>query len=416
MSLRSHRVLRKRDSYLQPSGSVVESEPTPTGSLLVQNTMSVTGIPLPSSGIPLTSSSVFETLSTPAVQSPTPTSAASSSNTSGDQISLGTVIGACVAALIALLLSVLLAFYCSKRHKKSTAYARSRNAVNNISRRRSRLEPWKRIDDGGDHGEGQAHSMKQRPLSGPLGAMFHRTISNTSGEKSSEAGNRESVGTMQHFAKYHPGLAAEMASQGAGTGVDEEVAKPAPVLRLKGRASEMVPPVSWDGETVGGDSFFSLHSTSVSPNMMATERSTPPATTTVLHRWESAEVVHVSQVGSEVSDTGELQNPFSDKASSVKSRNSMRVQNPFFSGRDHLVRRTLLPDTHENPFADTNVPQDSSDAIRSLIAALEVPKEQDNNRVISVQSSVYSRATGDDGDSAISVAAFPYPPTQINLR
>lgn len=418
MSVHKHRLLRKRDAYLPLSGSVVESDPTPTASVLAQNTATPTILP-PPSGVPLVGTSVFENISTAEASTPTPTASASSSASSANQISLGTVIGACVAALIALLLAMLLAFYCSKRHKKSTAHAKSRNAVNNVSRRRSHLEPWKRIDDGGQRREGQGRSMKQRPLSGPLGAMFHRTISNASGEKSSEGHNRESVGTMQHFAKYHPGLAAEMASQGANKSVDAEVAKPPPALRLVGRGTDMAPPISLDGETVGGESFFSLHSSlssSMSPVMMATERSTPPAITSSLHRWESAEVVHISQTDPDFSDLGELQNPFSDKASSVKSSLTMKAQNPFFSAREHPVRRTLLPDTHENPFADTNTPRDSSDPIRSLIAALEVPKGQDKDRIVSVQSSIYSRGTGDDGDSAISVTAFPYPPTQINLR
>ena len=258
--------------------------------------------------------------------------------------------------------------------------------------------------------------MRQRPPSASFGAMFQRTISTASGEKSSESHNRESVGTMQHFVKYHPDLAAEMASQGTVTGVDGSVPKPPPALQLMGRGLDMAPPISWDGETIGGESFISLHSglaNPTSPVMMATAKSTPLATTSSLHRWESAEVVHVSQIGSDFSDYGELQNPFADSASSVKS--SLKVQNPFFGARDQPVRRTIVPDTHKNPFADANAPRESSDAaIQSLIAALQNPTS--NDRIVSLQSSVYSRMTGDDADSAISVTAFPYPPAKINVR
>lgn len=414
MSLHHHRLLRQRDGFL--SGSVVESVPTPTASFLAQNTLSAPNLSSPPTGIPLVPSSASSSSTAPTESS---TSAATNSSaSSGNQISLGTVIGACVAALIALVLAVLLAFYCSRRQKKIAAYSKSRNVANNMSRRRSHLEPWKRMSDGADRPEGQAPSMKQRPPSGTLGAMFQRTISNTSGEKSSETYNRESIGTMQHFAKYHPGLAAEMASQGTIKGVDGKVAKPPPVLHLVGRSSDMRPPVSWDGETVGGESFMSLHSSlsNTSPFMMATAKSTPPATTSSLHRWESAEVVHVSQVGSELSEDGELPNPFADRASSIKS--SSRGQNPFFSGRDHTIRRTLLAETHKNPFADPDAPRDSSSAaIESLIAALQEPMGQSvNDRIFSVQSSLYSGVTADDGESAISVTAFPYPPTQINTR
>lgn len=272
------------------------------------------------------------------------------------------------------------------------------------------------MDDGGDRWEGQEQSMRQRPPSTSLGAMFQRANSTISGEKSSDGHNRESVGTMQHFVQYHPGLAAEMASQGTIKTVDGKVAKPPPAL-LTGRGLDMAPPISWDGETVGGESFMSLPSglsNPTSPVMMATAKSTPLATTSSLHRWESAEVVHASQIGSDFSEYGELQNPFADSASSIKS--SLKVQNPFFSAQNHPVRRTPRPDTHKNPFADADVPRDSSsDAIQSLIAALQGPTGH-NDRIVSVQSSVYSRMTGDDGDSAISVTAFPYPPTQINVR
>ncbi|KAF8557410.1 hypothetical protein OG21DRAFT_311563 [Imleria badia] len=418
MSLHHHKLLRQRDGFLPLSGSLVESDPTPTASVLAQNTLSAPNPSLsPPTGIPLAPSSVFVSSTTP-TQSSTPSATASSAS-SGNQISLGTVVGACLAALIALILAVLLAFYCSRRQKNSTAYCKARNLANNMSRRRSHLEPWARMNDDAGRQEGQERSMKQRPPSGTLGAMFQRTISNTSGEKSSETHNRESIGTMQHFAKYHPGLAAEMASQGTIKDVDGKVAKPPPVLHLVGRSADMRPPISWDGETVRGESFMSLHSgtsNSASPVMMAMAKSTPPATSTSLHRWESAEVVHVSQIGSELSEDGELYNPFADNASSVRTvRSSSKGQNPFFSARDQPARRTLLADTNKNPFADPEAARDSDAAIQSLIAALQEPAGYgSNDRIVSLQSSLYSGITA-DGESAISVTAFPYPPTQINI-
>ncbi|KAG8213393.1 hypothetical protein J3R82DRAFT_11892 [Butyriboletus roseoflavus] len=421
MSFHKHKTLHKRDSYVVPaSGSVVESNPTPTASILAQNTAVVANPNSTQVGIPLVSTSVLESSSTTLAQSSTPTASASSTASAGNQLSLGTVIGACVAALIALILAVTLAIYCSKR--QTPGYLKSRNAANNVSRRRSHLEPWTRIGDDGERREGQEQSnrpMRQRPPSGPLGAMFHRTISTTSGEKSSEGHNRESIGTMHHFAKYHPCLAAEMASQGAikgVKGVDGELAKPPPVLHLMNRGSDMTHPISLDGDTIRGDSFMSLHSDSKSPHMVAMAKSTPAAIVSALHRWESAEVMHVSQVGSDFSEAGEFRNPFSDSAPST-AKSSPKGENPFFSARDHPVKRTLLPNTHKNPFSDSYYTRDSSTAIRSLIAALEEPHGLDSDdRIVSVQSSVYSRGTADDGDSAISVTAFPYPPTQINLR
>ncbi|KIJ67105.1 hypothetical protein HYDPIDRAFT_38529 [Hydnomerulius pinastri MD-312] len=438
MSHHNHKLLRKRQNGALPlSGSIVVSNPTPTASSLAQNTAAVSNPDAPS-GVPLVGNGPTGSSPTSQVSTPSATAPATSS---GKQIPLGTVVGACIAAFMALIIAILLAIYCSKRQKPRrhgpSPRSQSRNAVNDSSRRRSHLEPWGRLNDDDDHWEGQQQQMKQRPPSGPmekLGAMFHRTPSTTSGEKSSDGHNRESIGTMQHFAKYHPGLAAEMASQAAIKDADSQILKPPPVRQFAGRVAEVEPAVSWDGETVGGESFLSLHSRlsgTMSPTMMAMAKSTPPATASDLHRWESAQVLHIDEAGSELSEIGELRNPFADSSSSVKG--SMRgAGNPFFNAQDKPHKRTLLPNTNNNPFADSYAPVDSrtdsvvSDssagntrAMQSLIAALGVPQEdvQERLRVASMQSSYYSRGsaylTGDEGEDVISVTAFPYPPTQI---
>ncbi|KAF8841827.1 hypothetical protein BDN67DRAFT_980096 [Paxillus ammoniavirescens] len=433
MSHSNHRLLRKRQSgsgSLPVSGSVVVSDPTPTASSLAQNT-AVPDLNAAPSGVPLLSTPIGVSPTT-ADQSSTP-SASSPANSSDDQISLGTVLGACIAAFIALILAILLAIYCSKRQKqsrgRSSPRSQSRNAVNNSSRRRSHLEPWKRMSDNEDRWEG-GQQVNQRPPSGPmekLGAMFHRTPSTTSAEKSSEGHNRESIGTMQHFTKYHPGLASEMAMQAAIKDADQQLTKPLPTRQFTGRAA-VGPAVSLDGETVTGDSYLSLLSGTMTPTMMATAKSTPPATASDPHRWESAEVLHLDGTGSEYSEVGELRNPFADSASSV------RGHNPFFNAQRKPLRRSTPPSNHDNPFADPpaavtadpstdSVFSESSAgntrALQSLIAALGVPQEdvQERLRIASMQSSRYSYAsrytTGDEGEDFISATAFPDPPTQI---
>ncbi|KAF9223854.1 hypothetical protein BS17DRAFT_122884 [Gyrodon lividus] len=445
MSHYNHRSLRKRQSGVLPlSGSIVVGDPTPTASSLAQNTAVVANSDVTPSGVPLLGPSPIGGSPTTAAQSSTP-SASSPSNSSSNQIPLGTVVGACIAAFIALILAILLAIYCSKRQKQSrghgSPHSHSRNTANNSSRRRSHLEPWKRMDDDEDRWEGEQQQMKQRPPSGPmekLGAMFHRTPSTNSAEKSSSGHTRDSVGTMQHFSKYHPGLAAEMASQAAIQDADEQVMKPLPSRQFKGRAVEEGPAASWDGETVAGESFLSLRSRlsgTMSPSMMVTPKSTPPATASDAHRWESAEVLHVDESVPESLEVGELRNPFADSASSL--RDSIRGNNPFFNAQDKLFKRPLPPDTNGDPFADPSavVATDSctdpalsesnagnTRALQSLIAALGVPQEdvRERLRIASMQSSKYSRAstytTGDEGEYFISATAFPDPPTQIPRR
>lgn len=418
------------------SGSVIATNTSPTATALVQNTT-----PAPDSG---SSAGIQLASSTPST-SPTSSSAASAvttspSSSSGNNISLGTVIGACVGAFILLVLVISLAIYCSRRQKlqrrrNASPASQSRNAANNMSRRRSHSQPWNRLND---DKEGQQYRLP-RPLSGPmekLGAMFNRTPSTTSGEKSSDDhGNRESIGTMQHFAKYHPGLAEEMASKSAELGY-VVVTKPPPVRRFMGRTqADDVPTISWDGDTVGGESFLSMHS-HLSGSILNVAKFTPPATVSGSHRWESAEVGHIDVCGSEMSEVGESRNPFAD-AASVKSGISRRVTNPFFNAQEKPQKRTLLANTapESNPFADSNTPtprpfleiepgsnsaakSNNSRAMQCLIAALDMPAEA-GLRVSSMRSSHYSQNStimSCDEVDAVSVTAFPYPPTQVPLR
>lgn len=437
MSQHHPNILRKRQMLGGLSGSVIVTDTSPTATALVQNTTpvldsgSATGIQLASS-----TPSASPTLSSTA---PTVTTSPSSSS----DISLGTVIGACVGAFILLILVISLAIHCSRRQKpqrrgNASTFSQSRNAANNLSRQRSHLQPWDRLND---DKEGQQDGSP-RPPSGPmekLGAMFHRTPSTTSGEKSSDGhGNRESIGTMQHFAKYHPGLAEEMASKSADLGC-VVVTKPPPVQRFVGRATaDGVPTISWDGDTVGGDSFLSMHSRlsgTMSPTMTVA-KFTPPATASGSHRWESAEVGHIDVYGSEMSEASDSRNPFAD-AASVKSGISRRVTNPFFNAQEKSQKRVLLANTtpESNPFTESNTPTprpfldieaqsntdislNNSHAMQCLIAALEMPAET-GLRVSSMRSSHYSHNStimSCDEIDAVSVTAFPYPPTQVLLR
>ncbi|KAG2076671.1 hypothetical protein BDR04DRAFT_703745 [Suillus decipiens] len=424
-------------------GSVIVTNTSPTATALVQNTT-----PAPDSDSPtgIQLASLTSSVSLPSSSAAPAATTSSTSTSSGNNISLGTVIGTCVGAFILLVLVISLALYCARRQKpqhrgNTSPTSRSRNAANNLSRRRSHLQPWDRLDDDKE----AQQDRSPRPPSGPmekLGAMFNRTPSTTSREKSSDShGNRESIGTMQHFAKYHPGLAEEMASKPTDLGY-VVVTKPPPVRQFMGRAqADAVPPVSWDGNTVAGDSFLSMHSClsgTISPTM-AMAKFTPPATASGSHRWESAEVGHIDVCGPEKSEVGESRNPFAD-AASVKSGISRRVTNPFFNAQEKPQRRTHLVNTkpESNPFADinTSTPQpfvevdarlntnietnvNNSRAMECLIAALNMPAEG-SLRLSSIRSSHYSHNSTimscDEVDvDAVSVTAFPYPPTQVPL-
>ncbi|KAI6154983.1 hypothetical protein BKA82DRAFT_4432280 [Pisolithus tinctorius] len=120
------------------------------------------------------------------------------------------------------------------------------------------------------------------------------------------------------------------------------------------------------------------------------------------------------------------QNPSVDTAAVLLKR---AASNPFSNAQDMPTKWTLLPNTMANPFADlysitalptestTNHPPTSNgQALQSLIATLETsPADMEGRlRIISMQSSVYSQGSylaSETIEDAVSIAAFPYPPT-----
>ncbi|KAI6154941.1 hypothetical protein BKA82DRAFT_4073107, partial [Pisolithus tinctorius] len=182
---------------------------------------------------------------------------------------------------------------------------------------------------------------------------------------------------------------------------------------------------SRDGETIQGDSFLSRGSRlpgKMSPATMCKEKVSPAATGSDLHHWQSAEVLHIDHL--EHADSN--QNPFADAAAVPPER---AASNPFFNVQDKPTKRTLLPNTTANPFVDlysitvpptesttNHPPTGNGRALQSLIATLETsPAEVEGRlRTISMQSSVYSRGSylaSETGEDAVSITAFPYPPT-----
>ena len=237
-----------------------------------------------------------------------------------------------------------------------------------------------------------------------LNTMFKKSSSiRSNNTTSSEVHSQLDFGGA--LAKYHPHLVGELA-------------KP-PIRADTGR--EEAAPVSWDGETVGDDSFLSLRtasariesshlstaSSAMSP-LVVKVASTPLATPSEPHRWESAEVLHYEP-------DDETNNPFADDNESRKS-----LDNPFNAGQDTPVPRRR----GSNPFSDasalhplTHTTQGSSDhAMQSLIAALNLsPDEvQDRLRIASMQSIAASVISSSSAmDDCTSVTEFPLPPTQV---
>jgi hypothetical protein len=296
---------------------------------------------------------------------------------------------------------------------------------------RSRSEPWRKLEDGDDKWEGMYQTKEVDHLDSvaPMEklTMFKKSPSvRTAYTHKSE----EPIAfDVQGFAPYHPDLAATLVSDKT-TGIPV----PRPFLGRVDPAN----PISWDGETLGKDSVFSLRSNRMEGGAMSPTLNmaipTPPATSSEPHLWQSAEVVVVDEQSTVIADND---NPFGEGSHRRQSFN-----NPFFKGQD-VARSTSAGRTgfelskekgslaDDNPFSDDkelaspkpfarHVTNDSlasasnaDRAMQNLIAALDLSEEevQERLRVASMQPSFISNASVyTNGEEEDVTQAFPLPP------
>lgn len=410
--------------------------------------------------VPGSSTLVITSSGAPTTTTTSGSTASQSAGGSSDshQIPIGNVIGACVGAFAGCCLLILLGWLFYKRTTRKVKRSRggkgiagsplseTRNIQGNVERRRSKLEPWNKLGEKEiDVWEGMIPSPQtdnkvtfpppaRAPTPGKLGTMFKSSPSIRSTDEksfSSESHGQHDFGSTlagsASFAKYHPHLA-------------EELAKTVTPTRANVGREDAGPPISWDGETVGDEeeTFLSLRSGRIDSSHLSTASealsptvvkvsSTPTATSSEPHLWESAEVMHYdNEYFAHDNDREENQNPFSDESSSERRS----VHNPFFNAQDQIIVAKRRPSIPTNPFTDpsrpslssssrpmTHVTQDSTDrAMQSLIAALNVSPEevQERLRVASMQSMATSAfSSGSALEDDTSVAEFPLPPTQV---
>lgn len=311
-------------------------------------------------------------------------------------------------------------------------------------RRRSRTEPWSKLEEGDDKWEGiyQTREHDHVDAVSPMEklTMFQKSpsVRTTYTHKSDEP-----VAFDPHeFAQYHPNLAQDLAS-------DKVTGLPVPRPSL-GRV-DPDNPISWDDETLGNGSLtsvISLRSNRMEGGAMSPSLNmaipTPAATSSEPHRWQSAEVV---DLGGQSADFFGSDDPFGESTPKRKSA----PENPFFKAQEASIRsstRTLHSATahtmskpskgkgrsaNDNPFSDDHglsFPRpfvqhhaandslgsvSSTDrALQNLIAALEIPEEevQERLRVASMQPSVVSNASiyTSGGEEEDVTQAFPLPP------
>ncbi len=379
-------------------------------------------------------------------------SASAVSASTRSQVPLGTIIGACIGAFIGIvvLMYILYAWYKRYTEKKLSATGR-RNAQGKAEQQRQQAREFQQLDDSektnGDVSPTSSNVREQLELEEKNFSMFKKSPSVRSAY-THKTGSDDNLDLPQlEFTKYHPNLAQELSLN---------IPK-----KPFAAAARQNSGVSWDGETLGDDSFLPMHSARVdsgtmSPTMVMAKM-TPPATVSALHRWESAEVLHIEE--EEAPPVPQSRNPFADMVEEQRSRGT----NPFFNAQDmhrrsragrsrsnsrtsrtsraqSLVRSDTLNTNHSNnPFLDprdavpvsaiemptpNSMPYSpplptgasvqmlgSEHAMASLIAALDLTKEaaEERLRVVSMQGSVMSAYSNDDSDIA-TMREFPLPP------
>jgi len=405
-----------------------------------------------------------------ATLTPTPTGSDtadvnSMSASSASKLPIGTVVAACVGALVGAVVLITIFLWWLKRTPPKRP--RTANAHGREAQRQARGLSWNRLGDDEDRWEGSTAvsgakvemSQTQTEADEKNFSMFKKTNSMRT-TRTARALEEHGIDLPAfEFSQYHPNLAAELSL--------EQPDKPFAASRQNSTQS-------WDRDTVGDDSFLSLRSVRVESGTMSptvAQKMTPQATSTVssLHKWESAEVVHmtddVSQPASnpfadvyEERSSGD--NPFfggaqdmrrtASRRSRSNSRGSRHSRNTSRASRSRPQSR-VRPESEANPvdpFTDEGLPagippfvphhaqSDSvasgasgsafatEQAMKHLIAALNLTPEEVEARlrVASMQASTLSRYSGisgvssnvhDDEDDVTTLRGFPIPPSPL---
>lgn len=275
-----------------------------------------------------------------------PASASAASSTSSSEISLGTVIGVCLAALAGAVLLILIGLWLYRRG------TRPRRRPSTARKPADKDRTWGKLDDDHeDKWEGQNGRSLQKGV-GSVAPMEKLTVfKNPTPPTFSKSPDQESVPFVAHFAhpfaQYTPDLAKEFAENGTGAVIDPPqrpfLAQVAPIT-----------PISWDGDTVGRDSFLSLSSNPAISQAMDMAIPTPQLTSSEPHHWQSAVVMNFDHpadetqrgrpVGAEPRKSSN--NPFFGARASIHSthsRSQSRSRTPPISGAPDAVTMPTPP-------------------------------------------------------------------------
>jgi hypothetical protein len=196
---------------------------------------------------------------------------------------------------------------------------------------------------------------------------------------------------LPEMTRYHAGLAEELAGA---------VAEPAfPQRAYAPRAQAQDVPMSWGGETTGGDSFLTLRSTrrlsgAMSPTLGFAKQTTIVSQSPISdehHQWQSAVVVHPGE-------SAVVEDPFANPV------------DPFADAQDARARAFVSHKPSASAFSDMSTAP-SEHAMQSLIAALDLTPSIPDERVRTASMSPSDISAYSDAGQI--VRDFPLPPPVV---
>ena len=358
------------------------------------------GSPVPSVTNPLDPNDPVITITDSSSHQASPTSSTSATLHTSSPLSTGAVLGISVA-VFAVAIAAMLALYTLFKRR---TYAQARRPPPRGSPPTSRVEGGNRSGGGDKWAPLEGDKPPTRGVVPPIPIptpdigkfdLFAKdpSVRSVSDEKASHTFD---PATMPNFVQYHPA---------------EDLSAPSRPF-ASGPGAEGSQVVSWSGETAA-DSFLSLRTSGSMSSSNVVTRQTPMTTDSAQHRWESAEVLIMSETVSErPSVYSEMSpNPFRDGASRTSFDgneadtrassgnpffNASQAQHDPFSDRSSRSRKSSVSTvkrSRSDSLASRRTVRGDDNALLSLIAALDsrpVPTEDESLRT-SMQTTSTSR-------------------------
>jgi len=394
----SRHFVKRSDPITEPTatgiaGGAVTATGTIVGTSLVFDPVATTG-PLPPTPV---FTVIQSTTPTPSLLQSADASGVTSSSSS-KSIPLGAVIGSCIGAFIALSIFIILIIWFYRRHSaslKKQAKVRGplthdRNLETDKQRRRSRLESWKKLEEGKD-----THQTKEVDQVVPMEklTMFKRAASVRTAYTQKSV-DEPPLTYPRSFAPFDTNLVRKLSAD------DTTVSLPQPASNANSTTKGQTPSGLSPSNTLG-EPLSSLN--------MAIP--TPEATVLKPHKWESAEVVHYAE-----GQSAQVVEP------SGQDKDGRSTQNPFFGSQDYnrsisnppsakgkehlhdsLISSVSSVDTqlpkpvfvHHQATDSSTSTQSKDRALQALIVALDLPEDEvrERLRVASMQPSFISQSS-----------------------